>query len=298
MGEKDITEKILAYHNDVFADIMNGFLFQGRQLVSPDDLVSTKDKSQYKADGRIHEQERDVSKYLKKNNITVLMAGFEHQTDAEKFMPIRQGGYDFAAYRGQLSDKDVNRVYPVITLVLYFGTTRWPYSHHVVDLIDTPEEYKPFVSDYEMKNLFEVAFLEPEQLKWFHSDFRYVADYFVQMRLNNDYKPNPDTIKHVNDTLKLMSVLTGDSRFEDAIPELSKKGDVSMCDVLDRVENKGREEGITQGRAEGITQGRTEGRTEGKIFVYYHDMELSAEQIAEKLNMPLEDVLKIIKSFK
>lgn len=103
-----------------------------------------------------------------------------------------------------------------------------------------------------------------------------------------------------------MSVLTGDHRFEDAIPELPKKGGVSMCDVLDRVENKGRAEGIeqgraegiAQGRAEGITQGRTEGRTEGRIFVYYHDMELSAEQIAQKLNMPLEDVLKIIEEFK
>ena len=87
-----------------------------------------------------------------------------------------------------------------------------------------------------------------------------------------------------------MSVLTGDHRFEDAIPELPKKGGVSMCDVLDRVENKGRTEGIEQGRAEG--------RTEGRIFVYYHDMELSAEQIAQKLNMPLEDVLKIIEEFK
>ena len=27
MGEKDITEKILADYNDVFADIMNGLLF-------------------------------------------------------------------------------------------------------------------------------------------------------------------------------------------------------------------------------------------------------------------------------
>ena len=29
MGEKDITEKILADYNDVFADIMNGLLFAG-----------------------------------------------------------------------------------------------------------------------------------------------------------------------------------------------------------------------------------------------------------------------------
>lgn len=29
MGEKDITEKILEDYNDVFADIINGLLFQG-----------------------------------------------------------------------------------------------------------------------------------------------------------------------------------------------------------------------------------------------------------------------------
>lgn len=31
MGEKDITEKILEDHNDVFADIINGLIFAGEQ---------------------------------------------------------------------------------------------------------------------------------------------------------------------------------------------------------------------------------------------------------------------------
>ena len=35
MGEKDITEKILADYNDVFADIMNGLLFAGEQRILP-----------------------------------------------------------------------------------------------------------------------------------------------------------------------------------------------------------------------------------------------------------------------
>ena len=39
MGEKDIAEKALAEHNDVFADILNGFLFHGEQVVLPDVLV-------------------------------------------------------------------------------------------------------------------------------------------------------------------------------------------------------------------------------------------------------------------
>lgn len=127
MAEKDIGEKILADYDDVFADIMNGFLFHGEQVVSPDDLVNAKDKSQYKANGKLHEQERDVTKFLKKDNLTVVMAGFEHQTKAEKFMPLRQIGYDGAGYRAQLLDKNINRAYPVITLVLYFGLKPWPY---------------------------------------------------------------------------------------------------------------------------------------------------------------------------
>ena len=38
MGEKDITEKILEDYNDVFADIINGLLFQGEQRVLPEAL--------------------------------------------------------------------------------------------------------------------------------------------------------------------------------------------------------------------------------------------------------------------
>lgn len=279
MAEKDITEKILADYNDVFADIMNGFLFHGKQVVLPDDLETTKDKSQYKADGKIHEQERDVSKYLKKDHVTVIMTGLEHQTKAEKFMPVRQIGYDGQSYRTQLLEKNVSRVYPVITIVLYFGMQHWPYSRHLEELLDTPEIYRPFVSDYEMKNLFEVAFLEPEQVRWFKSDFRYVADYFVQMRLTNDYKPSPDTIEHVDAVLKLMSVLTGDRKFEEAIPDMLKsEGGVSMESVLDRVESKG----------------KTEGRMEGMIHVYYNDMKLTPVQISKKLNIPVEKVIEII----
>ena len=94
-----------------------------------------------------------------------------------------------------------------------------------------------------MKNLYEIAFLAPEKVKLFRSDFRYVADYLVQKRMTNDYKPSADLLQHVDETLKLMSVLTDDRRFEEVIEELPGKGGTSMCTVLDKVENKGREEG-------------------------------------------------------
>ena len=65
MGEKDITEKTLASYNDVFSDIVNGLLFDGRPVIDPDALSDITPYSMYKADGKVHEQERDVSKFLK-----------------------------------------------------------------------------------------------------------------------------------------------------------------------------------------------------------------------------------------
>ncbi len=284
MAEKDITEKILVDYNDVFADIVNVLLFNEKQVVSADDLETVKDRSQYKADGKIHQQERDVSKVLKSGNTKISLFGFEHQTEAEKFMPLRQIGYDGQSYRAQILDKGAKRAYPVITLVLYFGMNHWNYERNLLGVLDVPEEFRPFVSDYEMKNLFEIAFLTPDQVQMFQSDFKHVADYFVQKRMNNDYKPSNEQLKHVDEMLKLMSVLTDDTRFEEVIRELSGKGGTSMCTVLDKIENKGREEGFAQGELKGMTQ------------VYYTKLHYSADQIAAELDTPVDVIQELINS--
>ena len=130
-----------------------------------------------------------------------------------------------------------------------------------------------------MKNLYEIAFLTPEKVKLFRSDFRYVADYLVQKRMTNDYKPSADLLQHVDETLKLMSVLTDDRRFEEVIEELPGKGGTSMCTVLDKVENKGREEG----------------KLEGMIQVYYKELHYSADQISRELDTPVDQIQEIIR---
>ena len=65
MGAKDITEKNLEAWNDVFADIVNVLLFNGQRLVKEKELEADTKDSMFKADGQIHEQERDVSKFWK-----------------------------------------------------------------------------------------------------------------------------------------------------------------------------------------------------------------------------------------
>lgn len=255
LNEKDMTEKMLADHNDVFADVVNVLLFHGIHQIEEDELVNTKDKSQYKADGGIHEQERDLSKIWERFGIRISMIGLENQTGEDQDMPLRVIGYDGAAYRSQCLDEQKDR-YPVVTMVLNFGTERrWKSPQKLSERIHVPEELKPYFKDYEI-NVFDIAFLSDEQIEMFQSDFKIVADYFSQIRRNNDYQPSKQTIRHVDEVLKLFSVLTGDDRFQKAQNELNQKGGaVTMCEVLDKVEKRGIERGIERGLEKGIEQG-------------------------------------------
>lgn len=102
MGQKDKTEKLLEDYNDVFADIINVLIFDGKKQVRPELLEDAQLKSQYKADdSRLHEQERDVMKYWKGEKIRLAVCGLENQTKIEEQMPLRIIGYEGANYRSQ-----------------------------------------------------------------------------------------------------------------------------------------------------------------------------------------------------
>lgn len=242
MGQKDVAEKILVDYNDVFADIINTLIFDGEQRVVPGALENASIHMQYKADdSELHEEERDVAKYWKDCNVELALYGLENQTKVERNMPFRIIGYDGAAYRAQLLYK--KRIAPVITIVLYFGTDRrWNMPRSIKELVSTPEGLEGYVNDYKIK-VFEIAWLTDEQLKKFTSDFGVVANFFVQKRKKKDYVPDdPREIVHVDEVLKLLSVMTGDSRYEKVLAE--QKGRVTtMCEVADRLENRGRIEG-------------------------------------------------------
>jgi len=149
-------------------------------------------------------------------------------------------------------------------------------------VVDIPQKFKPYISDYEIKNLFEISFLEKEQVKMFRSDFRYVAEYFVQTRTNQAYKPEPGILNHVDAMFKLLSILTGDHRFEDVAGELPEKGVKMSEEVLDVIENRG------------IEKGRIEGRKEGKIEILYTMLHYSPERIADELDEPVSFVRHVI----
>ena len=229
MGVKDIEEKQFEDYNDVFADIFNVLVFGGEQVIQPNELENSKDRSRFKAvSGKITEQERDVAKWWRKSKIRLALFGVENQTKSDPGMCFRLYGYDGAAYRSEYKKKEK---YPVITLVLYFNSKeRWKGSKALSESLYIPKALKPYFNDYRM-NLFEIAWMTDEQVKMFKSDFQIVADYFVQMRKNKDYVPSKKTIDHVDSVIKLMAAITGDNRFEDGLNILEDnfKGREKIC---------------------------------------------------------------------
>ena len=263
MGQTDITEKILEDYNDVFADIINGLIFNGEQRILPESLENTQVHSQYKAeDGKVHELERDVAKYWKDKKVELAICGIENQSSVEKNMPFRIIGYDGASYRSQLLEKR-KEILPVMTIVLYFGTNRhWYGKKNIKGLMKIPEELNDYINDYEMK-VFEIAWLTEAEIDRFHSDFKIVANFFVQKRKNKNYIPDdPTEIRHVDEVLKLLQVMTGDERYQMIFNR--KKGVHSMCDVAEGLEKMGIEKGLKQGIGEGIKQGIEQGIELGK----------------------------------
>ena len=294
MGEKDITEKNLEAWNDVFADIVNVLLFDGKRLIKEQELEAATKDSMFKADGEVHEQERDVSKFWKNGEIRISILGFENQTVQDYKMPLRVISYDGASYKQQLCDKECKQYYPVVTLVLYFGTdSKWTTNKKLSDCFKIPEELKPYVNDYKI-NLFEIAWLDDKTINKFQSDFKFVAQYFQTKRKNKEYVPSNEEIKHADAVFKMFKALTGDNRFESVYNELIKKkieGGASMEKILDDFINKRIDKGREEGRIEGAKQ-----QAEESAIKLLRMRVGTPEQIAQAQGIPLEKVLELQKS--
>ena len=241
MKDKDIAEKILEDYPDVFADIVNGFLFNGNEVVKPEELEDMQLRSAYRAEQKLHEMERDVAKRWKKNGIRIACVGFENQTAPDSRMVLRVLGYDGAEYRAQCLKENLNNApYPVITIVLYFGyEQRWTAAKSLYEAVSVPDELKPFVTDTKI-NVFEVAWLKDQQVAKFKSDFRIVADYFVQKRKTGTYRGSRDTMRHMYEVLQLLSVMEHVDYLDRAVVENRVKGgERDMSSIFDQYIKEG-----------------------------------------------------------
>ena len=94
---------------------------------------------------------------------------------------------------------------------------------------------------------------------------------------------------HVGELLKLMTAITRDDRFADTLDEEGRKPG-NMCEVLDRVEEKGKIEGRTEGRKEGIDEARLE-----SIRNIMNTLKMTTNQAMDVLRIPVSEREKYLK---
>ena len=248
--EKDIAEKALVGINDVFADIVNAFVFQGERVVKPEELTDIKTTSPIMINGKLHEQERDISKLWKSpgGNVIIALLGIENQTKQDADIALRCMAYDGASYKEQVNQHHGKEKplppYPVITLVLYYGKNPWTKPKSLFECFGKrmPEALKAFVNDYKA-NIIEVQRLTKEERERLISDFKSVVEYFLDVKGGETHSFSDRTIDHPEELTNLLTALSGDPRFVDTLHEIReerKERTIIMCDLFDRAEARGK----------------------------------------------------------
>ena len=252
----DSAEKLLEDYEDVFADIVNVLVYRGASVVKPENLRDGPTTSVFKAaDGKLGQKNRDILKFDTEHGVEIRIYGLENQTHISNVMPVRVMGYDFSTYdwnirKEKMKNKEQGReadytaelwpdqkLCPVVTLVLYFGTEPWSGPTTLHGMLDLPENLKCFVPDYPI-NLVQVAFLKEEEISLFQSDFRIVAEFFRAKRLGNvkSLKYNTKRWDHVAELLDFFKIFFGDKRYGEVKKQMvqaTKQEETNACWFLD-----------------------------------------------------------------
>lgn len=164
--------------NEEFADLFNAVLFNGKQVIIPNELENEDTEASVVLVRRNHMQgikaARDNIKIQKKSTVygvQFVLLGLESQEHIHYAMPLRVMGYDYATYKKQYDNnarqyqdvssgmdeheflsrmKKTDRLMPVITIVIYYGEKVWDAATSLHGILNIPMEMTPYVNDYQM----------------------------------------------------------------------------------------------------------------------------------------------------
>ena len=207
--ELEINEEFENYA-DVAADIVNALL----QVVTGEEMLTAATESLAETN-TLHNQLEDVAKYHITGGIPRAMFLFANQTKVDKGMILRKAGYIGGEYRRQY-EKQNHGLYPVVELVLYWGTSRWKgadiYDSSWIDggkgkIVETTWKY---VDDMQL-HVWKCDIYPKRYREHFQSDMRIVLIIFAE---GNGYRSDRKVV-HKEATIKMLRVLSGDKNVED-----------------------------------------------------------------------------------
>ena len=306
MGKKDAVSKHYMSKNEIFADAINFYFFDGKEKVKPEDLEELDSSELVLPYGKSTEQKstkgdsvqgraalsvpvqkyRDILKrcVIRRCQETVYMIyGIEAQSDIHYAMPVRSMLYDALHYASQVSEiarehrekgtygssgeflsgfHKSDRLWPVQTLVVYFGSMRWDGPRSLREMLVLPESMKrSFLNDYRL-NL-----LVPEEIRdfsKFHTELGAVLEVLKVMEdrevLAELMREKNDVYEHLpRDAAELLRIF---AKIDMEIEE--DEEEINMCRAIDEMVAEAREDGREVGIRLGEKTGREIGRKEGR----------------------------------
>lgn len=275
--------------NDIFADIINYFLFNGDDCIKPSDLneIDTSLKTTIKNNNI--QRFRDVYKevVMKTDSKTdYLLIGIENQSKVDNRMLLRCIEYNIMSYYKQMDDienqnKNVKiKLKPVITFVLYLGTKKWNGPKTLYEMLDLEfPEIKKIITNPKL-HLISPMEIDFNNFNKFKSEIRTILKY---IKYSNDKKELENVIysdekfKNMSkDSVKLLNAVT-----KSQIIINEEDGEINMCKAINDIRLEGKNEGKVEAEAEIIKK-------------LYNTM--SIKEISNALNMSEEKVKEILNS--
>lgn len=274
------------------ADLINGVIFHGKQIVRACDLQEQNpvlhDIS--KKDNRVSAVENTLDLSVM---VTVGKAKFllmlQGQTIEHYVMPVRashERGTDYYNQWKKLQKKhnevgDLkkgeeylsgakkrDKFYPVIHIVVYFGKKRWKAARKMEDLFWTerfPEELKNLFTEKSLP-IFEMRHFPNEE--WFQTDLRQVCGFLKRTndktKLKMYIEENQAVFANLpEDAYDLLAVMAGIRNLKLIKQEVKAEGGgFDMCKAIKEMLRDSRMEGRQEGRQEGEQEGRLKGQDE------------------------------------
>ena len=139
--------------------------------------------------------------------------------------------------------KKTDRLHSVLTICIYYGETPWDGPRSLIDMLEIPDAFKPLISDYKF-NLIELR--KSEHLKFHNDDVDKIFN-ISRFIFDEKYDKITDIFKEENISSELAMVIgcitESQKLINDAVESEEKGGSVNMCKELEKLEEKGRQEG-------------------------------------------------------
>lgn len=277
MGKADVAVRQWLSDKERFADLFNGTVFQGEEVVLAEDLEEQKGESSLIVTDK-NKNEKAVQKYRDivmrwngKLNLAVLAV--ETQDKLHYAMPVRNMVYDGLDYAEQvrkvqkehkgkytISEEFLSgfnkedKIYPVITLVFYYDTKEWDAAKDLYDMMGLADEIKKhpllkqYIPNYHI-NLVDVGRIETG--KRFRTDLhevlgmlRYREDKEGLQKYMSDHEPYFSNLD--KDSYYAIGSFLQSKRLLKKIEENNRKGKemrLDMCKALEELYADGIEQG-------------------------------------------------------